>query len=254
MMRECCGYIDGHIIRTVQLLFSRGIRLEFGSDFSQFKELSGSVVEKGEIHPAFDPDEDLIEPLKGLWIIGRNNKEQIVHTQAIKLLDLGEREFGSYLLDHLSDFRFGGWDLDFAQSQIHLTRAASEMTGQLTYHGELWLKGGPDGIRGGAEAALLTRLLLMIVQVKWSPDFMIGFQSPQVCCRGLSLKEGYARNEQRSLLWHRKDGGEPLEDWLVWMSREEALFNLRIPPTDIQALLDKPVRPKPQLAPAALAA
>ncbi len=253
MVRENSGSIKGHILKTEQLLAEQGINVDFGTDFFEFKDIASSIPEKGGMHPAFDPDEDLIEPLEGLWLIGRK-RGQIVHTQAIKRLELGSTAFGSYLPDHLSDFRFGGCELDLPRSQIQLTTAASQMTGLLTYHGELWLKGGPDGIRGGAKAALLTRLLLMKAQMDWSPDFMIGFQSPTVCCRGLSLKEGYARNEQRSLLWHRLDGGKPLEDWLVWMSREEAHFNLRIPPRDIQAMFEEPAKPELQEQPAAIAA
>ncbi|MEM7290248.1 MAG: hypothetical protein AAF412_07780 [Pseudomonadota bacterium] len=90
------------------------------------------------------------------------------------------------------------------------------------------MKPGRGGYRSGSLVVLLTRLLLMKAMLRWSPDYMIGLQSPITSCRGLGIREGYMRTEQRTIVWYEQNG-DCIEDWMVWMSGEDARFNLRLP-------------------------
>lgn len=217
----------------------QGIDLEIGGDFEHFKELTKRQPERNHVNPAFDPNHCDLPEGSAYWIVGYKGDE-IVHTQAIKLLDTGGQNFEDYLARQYWDFRSYGYDLDKKRTSVILSPEAKKMSGRITYHGELWLKGGPNGIRGGSTVVLLTRLMMLHGLMHWAPDFMIGLQSPMTTCRGLAAREGYMRMEQQSLLWYQKASSEPMEDWLVWMSKEDAEFNLRLPASFFMDLLDAP--------------
>ena len=46
------------------------------------------------------------------------------------------------------------------------------------------------------------------------------------------------RTEQGSVFWMPEEGGAPIEGWLVWMSRAEAEFNLRLPASSFFTMLE----------------
>lgn len=209
---------------------SLGMHLQRGTDFQEFRALSTKQPLKPHVNPAFDPDCTDISSKNGFWVIGHDETGELVHSQAIKLLDLSNGNLGEHFDDHLEDFRSYGYNFDFKNCRSYLTSAASQISGRVSYHGELWIKGGPNGFRGGCLATILTRLMMTMSLHSWSPDYMIGLQSPMTSCRGLAVREGYMHTEQRSIVWPRSDSPEALEDWLVWMSRDEAKFNLRVRP------------------------
>lgn len=243
MLNQHTFLLDKQLSKVIAMVKSLGVVIRIGSDFTEFREISERQPLKNFVNPAFNPDHCDISATNGMWITGHNNTGEIVHTQAIKLLDLSESTLDQHFQQNLADYGSHGYDLDVENSQWFLTNAASNIQGQVTYHGELWLKGGPDGVRGGCLATLLTRLMLLMGLRRWSPDFMIGLQAPLTSCRGLAVREGYMRMEQRSILWKQFDDEEILEDWLVWMSREEAEFNLRIPQDVFYEMFEKKAAP-----------
>ncbi len=219
-----------YVKRITQIANSLGLQLQFGSDFRKFREIYKQQLLTSGIDPIFDPDISGICSANGFWMIGHNNAGEIVHTQAMRMIDLCGVTLGEHLRLHLGDYRPHYHEVNVRKSRYCLTPAASNITGRVSYHGALWLMGGPAGYRGGCLTAILTRLMLARCLMQWSPDFMIGIQSPKIACRGLSAREGYMRLEQRSILWQVDDSDIPVEEWLVWMSQDEAKFNLRVPP------------------------
>lgn len=208
-----------------------GLRLTYGQDFSAFRDKLKGQPLRHPINPAFDPECCHLPDGDGFWIIGHDRKGEIAHSQAIKLLQLDGGTFEQHLNRRLWDFRTAGYRFDRQKCHWLLTPEARNIAGTVTYHGELWLKGGPDGFRGGSLVILLTRLMLLKAYLKFDPDFMTGLQSPMSSCRGLGVREGYLRSEQRTIVWALEGSDAFEEDWLVWMSREEAEFNLRLPPS-----------------------
>lgn len=238
-MQNCQADTSGHISTITRMMFDAGIYLTIGTDFKTFKAHCGTQPDKGHVHPAFNQEKMKDREIEGIWIIGRSRSGEVIHTQAIRLIDLSEQTLPAHIAANWSEFTLHGYNLDLEKTEICMTQSATQIRGRVTYHGELWLKGGPTGIRGGATVILLTRLMLLLANERWSPDYMIGLQSPMTACRGLSTREGYARCEQRSILWYPKDGSDPIEDWLVWMNAEEADFNLRLPPEFFMQLFEK---------------
>ncbi len=208
-----------------------GLHLHYGQDFAEFRDTLKLQPLRHPINPAFDPDSCRLPDDAGFWIIGYDGKGEIVHSQAIKLLQLEGGTLEAHLQRRLWDFRTAGYRFDRHRCHWLLTPEARKIAGTVTYHGELWLKGGPNVFRGGSLVILLTRLMLLKAYLKFDPDFMTGLQSPMSSCRGLGVREGYLRSEQRTIVWALEGSDTFEEDWLVWMTREEAEFNLRLPPS-----------------------
>ncbi len=232
-------FVLSQINDFTDLAESFGISVEFGTDFSFFCSIPKRQPERHFINPIFDPRYSELDASNAFWMICRNSNREIVHTQAIKLLRLNEDYLDEYFRKNIWDLRPRGYHYDPSKTTWHLTPSSEKISGLVTYHGELWMKGGPNGFRGGCLTILLTRLMLLKAIARWSPDFMFGFQSPLTTSRGLAAREGYMRIEQRSILWYQYNCKEPMEDWLVWMNREEALFNLRLPAYFFYDLFEK---------------
>lgn len=238
MQADPSDVLEGLIPSYIELIGELGIQVSVGTDFAKFKKICHEVDGKSSVGPAFDVDQPQPEPLKGFWFVGRRSDGEVVHTQAIKLISLSEKNLQEFLQQHSANLRVGGIEIDVPKSPWTLTEAAQAICGPVTYHGELWLKGGSQGIRGGSAATLLTRLMLITAVLKWSPNYMIGIQAASTSCRGLATREGYMRTEQGSVFWEPADGSAPIEGWLVWMSRGEAEFNLRLPPISFFKMLE----------------
>lgn len=231
------------ISQYIRIIAGLGIKLEFGSDFEVFEKHIQTEPSRNDLNPGFNRHEVSLSPSNAIWMIGRDQNGQLACTQAMRVLPLNGLPLGDFLVANIEQFRTGGYHFDIPLTELHLTEEVSAISGTVIYHGELWLG---ENARGGSLATLLTRLMLVIGLLAWKTDYFIGLQSPITSCRGLGIKEGYMRTEQRSIVWQEKNKNIS-EDWLVWMSREEAEFNLRIPPSFFANLLKK--RPRKQTAP-----
>lgn len=224
---------------------SLGIKLSYGNNFSWFRNIPEIQPLRHPVNPAFDPNCCDIHGENGFWMVGYDASGEIVHTQAIKRVNMGCDTLEQHLDKQMWDFRTAGFDFDREKSHFFLTDGAKAISGTVTYHGELWLKGGAEGFRGGSLTVLLSRLILLECYLRYEPDYMIGFQSPRSFFRGLGLRLGYLRSEQRSLMWVHKDPLKKIEeDYFVWMSRAEAEFNLRLPPSFYYEMFEQAHEPK----------
>ncbi len=229
MIEAYAASIKPNIMVLRAIIQDLGVRIETGTDLNVFSRILGKQPLRHQPAPAFDPDTSCMPCEDALWMAGFDRKGELVCTQAIKLIDLGNLDFEAYLDERFWDFHPFQNKRPGTKTLSFLTEESRKISGRITYHGELWLKGGPNGVRGGCLAILFTRLLLLESLLRWSPDFMVGLQSPLNALQGLGVKESYTRLEQRSLIWSSQSKDEDIEGWLVWMTRNEAIFNLRIP-------------------------
>jgi len=226
-----------------KIISSLGIRLRYGSDFKELWSIPKHQPDRHPINPAFNPNYCNLHSGNAFWIMGLNSDGDIVHTQAIKLLDLKGSSLAQHFDEQVWDFRSYGYDFDRNRTEYFLSSEAMHIKGRVTYHGEVWMKPGRGGYRSGSLIVLLTRLFLMKAMLKWSPDYYIGLQAPMTTCRGLGIREGYMRTEQRTIVWYEKDSTEPIEDWMVWMTADDARFNLRVPPELFYSMFKKSTEP-----------
>lgn len=221
-----------------QIIRNLGYTIEIGHDLNDFRNVVASQPLRHKLAPAFNPEYSCLAHRSVLWMCCYRNESELVSTQAIKLIDLGAQNLRQYLKHRMWEIHPYGYDPDVIDIYSSLSEEAGKISGLVTYHGELWLKGGPDGVRGGSFSTLVTRLMLLESLMRWSPGFLIGFQSPLTACKGLSVRESYMRMEQRSVIWQKSDAIDFLEGWLVWMTAKEATFNLRIPASQFVEMLE----------------
>ncbi len=218
------------------LIAQLGITLQVGSDFEIFKFFVSDSERETPLDPIFSPIASDINHVKGLWLLGRDKRGDVVQTQAMRMLDLGRGTMADFLDDKISDIRPHGYEVDLAKTRWRLSKQAARMRGNVCYHGGLWIR---KDFRGGSLAALITRYLMAKTMLTLKPDYLVGLQAPMTACRGLSAREGYLRLEQRSILWRLKNMDDVFEDWLVWMDREEAEFSLAVPPREFFKMFEK---------------
>ncbi|WP_422365354.1 hypothetical protein [Pelagibius sp.] len=224
------------------------VRLEVSCDFDEFRDLRQKQTDRPPLSPIFDPAVSDLGEKNAFWIKGSNSKGDVVHTQSVRLNDLS----GCSLAEHLHQRRVAymppGVGVDADQSSFGMAPASRFITGDVCYHGELWLKGGNNGLRGSGMTSTLPRLALALALLEWSPDFMFGLVHPLAACKGLAAREGYMHLAPGGILWHQADSPEPFEEWLVWMSREDIQHVMRFSPLSLYEKLEKKSSPRAALS------
>lgn len=226
------------ISTITDLVESQGISLEVGSDFSDFREYLKDQPERNPLAPRFDPEINDLNESTAFWILGRSLQGEIVHTQAVRTLDLDGMNLAAYLGQQFRSFTPAGFAIDKCRSCYRGSPGSRVIAGTVCYHGELWLKGGPAGLRGAGMTAVLARLALVMSLIKWAPDFVFGFMFPLAACKGLAAREGYMHTEPGTLYWALPGKQEQMEIWTVWMGREDIRHILHIPPAALYAQLE----------------
>lgn len=219
----------GYITSIVRIAASKGIHLEIGTDFTAFRDIPKTQPQRKPVAPLFDPDHSSVSSANGFWVKGVDDRGEIVHTQAVRLIDLSGIGLAEHLAQYLRDYRPHGDAVDPEKSRCVLSPVSSRITGKVCYLGEAWLKSGRNNL-GGSLTAALTRLAPAMSSLLWWPDYFFCLMEPFVACKGLSARFGYTHLEQGSIFWHRRDQTAPLEEWLGWMSQEDLRHLLRVPP------------------------
>ena len=218
------------ISSITELVRAQGITLETGSDFREWREILKGQPERNALAPKFDPERNDLNEATAFWIMGRDPQGEIVHTQAARTIDLDGHSLANYLQARFCEFTPAGYEIDKARSLYRSAPGSRAITGNVCYHGELWLKGGPAGYRGAGMTAVLARLAMAMCLLKWAPDYIFGFMFPLAACKGLAAREGYMHTEPGTIYWAPPGQSDKVEEWTVWMSREDIRHILTIPP------------------------
>lgn len=214
---------------TTTIARQRGIGLQVGADFAHYAALIARHREEQPLGPPFDCTRHDIKQANGFWVIGRTPDGEIVHTQAMRLIDLGGLSLADYLQSQFRDFPPSGVDLDLARSRYRSGPGARRISGLVCYHGDVWLKGGDAGYRGTGLSSVLARFALATCLLRWSPDHVFAFMPRAIAFKGLAEREGYMHTEPGCLHWRHADREETLEGYMVWMYREDISHVLTIP-------------------------
>ncbi len=242
MQKRQAKAIAEYIAGTEKVVSELGITIEVGSDFEFFCSIPKQQPERHDVSPIFDPSECAVSASNGFWLIGRNISGEIVLTQAIKLVPVGDAGFLSHLSENLADYRPKGDRLDIARSQVHLTDRAGRLSGDLCYYGELWIK---RSYRGSCLTAVMPRLMFAIAIAKWSPNVVFGVMEPLAACKGLAAREGFMHLEQGGLHWWDRVSSETMEEWLVWTTKDDFIFNMRVSPEMLSKLYPSRIAKEP---------
>jgi len=222
--------IANYITSTTAYICQNGVNIEVGSDFKKYKNALVHQPERGPVMPNFDWERHDFTAKTAFWIIGRNEDGEIVHTQAVRILDLGDDCLAAYVRKNFAEFTPSGWLFDKKKSSYLPAVGSKKISGTVCCHGEFWLKGGSEGFRGKGLAILTARLGMITSLLKWSPDYLFSFMTSNSICKGLAARTGFMHTEQVNRFWFLPGHEESVEAWTVWVSYEDMLHHLDIKP------------------------
>ena len=182
----------------------------------------------------FDPDLQNLKEGNAFWLTGRDLDGDLMHAQAARLLDLKHEDLGGYMFNRFREFPPAIPDID--RSRFRASPGACNITGRVIYHGEVWMSDKPGLFRGNGLSTVLARYGLLTAMQRWNPDYIFGFMARTVAFKGFAERMGYMRNEPGALRWFRKGSDMPMEEFLSYLSNEEARYLLEMPVSDLVTL------------------
>ncbi|TMM52991.1 hypothetical protein [Sulfitobacter sabulilitoris] len=221
---------------SADILARQGIHLTTGFDFEEYRSLLAAARPEHILGAPLDPQIHDMTAENAFWIIGRDATGRIMHTQAMRMMDLGPRDLGDYLRRRFRDYPPSGVDLDLKRSRYRAGPGAQRMKGRIAYHGEFWMGGEPGEYRGSGLSCVLGRYAFLVALQMWDPDYVFGFMQKAVAFKGFAERHGYMHTEPGALRWFIKHHETPIEGFLVYMGREDLRYILDMPLNDLVAL------------------
>lgn len=208
-----------------------GVRVRLGTDFEDFRRAIERQSDRAAQAPGFDPRHELGEGLDGIWLAAYDQDGEVVHTQAARLETIAP-DMRTDMINAGGRYEPSYWQFDRKPLDVRLSPEAQAISGRAIYHGEFWLRGGAKGIRGRSTVFLLSRLMIAANLARW-PDaaHSYGLLTPQNCAKGLPIRAGYTRCEQRTLVFSGGKGKPPIELWMMWMTQGEMVHTLSSDPS-----------------------
>ncbi len=197
-----------------------GIRVEIGDDFTKYRAYRNQQADRNPIYPMFDVASSYIDHSNGFWVCGFNSTGELVHTQAVHLLDLSGITLGTHLDKHRHKYITPDTTPDPDVTFYSGPEALNTITGQVCYQGDFWLRGlGLGGPRSQGATTLLSRLLLEIMIGAWHPNFVFALVPKKLAAKGAHLRYGYCHCEPGQ--WIGPDQQVTEEDYLIWMGTKD---------------------------------
>ncbi len=221
--------LDVVLESIIKYIESSGIYLQIGTDFYDYAEALKQQEKRHFIGPIFSIENQGLGKNNAFWIIGRNKSDEIVHTQAVHLIDLKDQTLAAYLQKHIVDFS------SFTDEQHNLRfnpgPSSGIISGQACYHGEFWLNLGVSRCGNSGMATLLSKLAMILSLQHWNVDCFFSFIIALNACRGLAARGGYMHTEPYSVVWEVPDRQEEQEAWLAWSNQIDIkhLINITAP-------------------------
>ncbi len=228
----------GNITRELE---AAGMRIEIGDDFAVYRQLRNQQSDRSPVYPMFDVGASYVDATNAFWVCGYNEIGELVHTQAIRLLDLSSHSLSEHLRLHRHKYLTPNSTPDPDRTFYSSTSALDRVSGNVCYHGEFWLKGGEGGHRSQGFTALLSRVVFELALKIWSPDYVFGLVPYTIAAKGIPVRYGYTHCEPGA--WRGPDNQITSDEMLVWMSRGDVQQFLETSP---RALSEERVLPNRQ--------
>ncbi|MFO8125133.1 hypothetical protein [Yoonia sp.] len=191
-----------------------------GDDFSLYRYYRGTCRDRGAISPLFDTASSFIDETNGFWVCGFNEADELIHTQAVRLLDLSGVTLGKHLDMHRHKYIVPDTTPDPDLTFFQGPEALKIVTGLVGYCGDFWLPSrGLGGPRSNGATGLLSRLLFEVLEKAWQPDFVFAFVPKQLAAKGAHLRYGYSHCEAGN--WIGPDHQITNDEYLIWMNAND---------------------------------
>lgn len=224
------------IASSTGVLAAAGIELSVGHDFDHYRSILGDARPGHILGAPFDPEIHDMTPADAFWIVGRNSRGEIMHTQAMRMLDLNGQTLAEHLRHGFREFPPSGVDIDLPRSRYRPGPGAGRIAGEVCYHGEFWIGTTPREFRGAGLSCVLGRYAFWQAVQQWNPDGIFAFMQKAVVYKGFAARHGYMHTEPGTLRWFIKGNDTPIEGFMSYMDREDLRFILDMPISEIEAL------------------
>lgn len=214
------------VAETERELRALGIQLECSTDFERFAKLCRTMKPgaAGATEP-FDLALFDIWPDTAFWIGGRDEQGEIVHLQAIRHDSLGELTLAQSWQQQLR--RIFCDPNPGAKLRGTTAPAATQITGQVCYHGDMWIA---DHMRRQGLSGKLSRFALGLALLTWAPDFVYAFAATSVVVRAAHIRMGYMHQQPEGVIWKKPPAGLNADDWIVWLTFQDLIYLIKQDP------------------------
>ena len=205
------------ILRELELA---RITVEVGEDFSKFRNYRASLPDRVPLYPMFDVACSYIDGSNGFWVCGFDPDDELIHTQAVRLLDLMDSTLGLHLHLHRQMYITPDTTPDPNLTFYSGPKSLDHITGKVCCQGDFWLNAaGLDGPRSRGATELLSRLLFEITAGCWNPSYVFSLIPKEQAIKGAHLRYGYVHCEPGH--WLGPDQQVTVEDYLAWMGADD---------------------------------
>lgn len=212
--------LSTNVSKSLSKLHDAGIQIEIGDDFAKYRTYRNQQSDRGPIYPMFDVASSYIDDTNGFWICGFNTSGELVHTQAVRLLDLSETSLAIHLGTHRHKYITPDTTPDPDRTFYAGPEALETITGQVCYQGDFWLRAsGLGGPRSQGATSLLSGILLELMSSAWNPDFVFAFVPQRLGSKGAHLRYGYSHCEPGRWIGPNQQITE--EDYFIWMNARD---------------------------------
>lgn len=215
--------------RSLDEIYSLGVEIETGTDFEKYRHILSIARPDHNLGVPFDPKKQPLNPENSYWMAGYDVDGNIVHTQALKRLNLQTSSLGEYMSKNLRDFEPPMRDIDYARTIYRPGPGANRMRGIATYHGEFWVGGQPGQFRGTGMSSLLARHAFLTAMQQWDPDYFFGLMSKSLVYKGFAARFGYMHTDPDAIRFALKDADDIFEVVMGYVSNEDLRFLLDMP-------------------------
>ncbi len=185
-----------------------GMRLSLETDFRKFVEARSAVRPGEKVSAMFDPDcTDDLSNGRAIWLHGVDPEGQTLTMQAARL-DWIDSNLASWVMPWMSSlYKMRGDAVEPASYRSLHNSIAEKMKNNVVYHGEFWLAEDYRGRKAGNLLGVLPRLCLLLVYMRWNPDYVWGLVDDDFAARGGAIRMGYAAQQPAGLMWQNEPQG-----------------------------------------------
>ena len=219
-----------------EILNRYGVELTMGYDFDEYRAHVKAGRPDHIVGDPFDNTQHVMGKNNARWIVGRDEDDKIMHTQAMRVLPTHVGSVADYFRSNFRGFSPSGPDIDFDKSRYRAGPGAKRITGRVVYSGEVWLGGTPGKYRGSGLSSVLGRYALLTALKEFDADYVVGFMTKPVAYKGFCLRMGFMHAEPLALRWFVRNEPDPIEAVMVYMSSDDIRFILDLPAAELDAL------------------
>jgi hypothetical protein len=194
--------------------------------------------------PTFEHHVGGINADNGFFLIGRNEEDEIICTQAARFFDFGSETLADYLTSLRLFYPDPARQKRDGESCSVEAPSARTITGKVVFSGGTWIH--PE-YRKRLMPMILPRISRALALTKWDTAYTFSLVSNPLVAKGVAQAYGYNRVEP-GILWFKAPVADRCEASLVWMPRAELLADMLAFPqllADAENRQAQPRRPQP---------